>query len=168
MMANRTRVLVTVGTELPFERLVSAVDRWAEDRGWASDVFAQVGDSDDPPSHIPWTTFVDVPEFREMFCRADLVVSHAGMGTILWALEYRKPLIVMPRRADLGEHRSDHQMSTATRLAALGRVDVALDDVELFELLDSHQVRPKPAIGPYAEQSLIDAVRDFIRAEPEA
>ncbi len=56
---------------------------------------------------------------------ATAIVAHAGMGTILTALEMGKPLLVMPRRAALGEHRNDHQLATASRFAELGRVKVA-------------------------------------------
>ena len=46
---------------------------------------------------------------------AAAIVAHAGMGTILTALETGKRLLVMPRRAALGEHRNDHQLATVSR-----------------------------------------------------
>ena len=58
------------------------------------------------------------------------------MGTILTALELGKPLLVMPRRAALGEHRNDHQLATVRRFAELGSVEVALDESELALKLD--------------------------------
>ena len=61
---------------------------------------------------------------------ADAVVAHAGIGTILGALELGKPTVVMPRRAALGEHRNDHQLATARRFSGPG-IAVALDEHEL-------------------------------------
>lgn len=152
------RILVTVGTELPFDRLVSAVDFWAADRGRSSEVFAQIGASTDPPARIRWARFVDGAAFHEYFCTADLIVAHAGMGTILSALQYQRPLIVMPRRADLGEHRNDHQLATATRLSEQGRVNVAIDENDLTRRLDDAVVDPKAPIGAHASKGLIDAI----------
>ena len=55
------------------------------------------------------------------------------MGSIITALELGKRIIVMPRRADLGEHRSDHQVATAKRFAEQGRIEVAFNERELLE-----------------------------------
>ena len=59
-------------------------------------------------------------ECTDRMVAADAIIAHAGMGTILTALEMGKPLLVMPRRAELGEHRNDHQLATAMRFADLG------------------------------------------------
>ena len=64
------------------------------------------------------------------------IVAHAGMGTILTALELGKPLLIMPRRAALGEHRNDHQLATAERFAAVDGVKVAFDETEFALKLD--------------------------------
>lgn len=157
------RILVTVGTELPFDRLVSAVERWAVDAGVEDSVLAQVGESEQPPSRIAWTRFLNGPEFNDYFEHAELVVSHAGMGTIISALQLARPLLVMPRRYSLGEHRNDHQMATATRLAERDRADVAIDESELIERLDARDITPRGPIGPWADAVLLDAVSRALR-----
>ena len=157
------KVFVTVGTELPFDRLVHIVDAWAVKTGCADGVFAQIGENADAPKHIRWARFVDKPQFDEIFDSAEVVVSHAGMGTILSALDRQRKLLVMPRRASLGEHRNDHQLATTNRLGKLGRVDCVLDEDELVERLDDlRTISAKPQISHYAQQSLIDALRSSI------
>lgn len=159
---EHVRIFVTVGTELPFDRLVSAVDAWAFSAGRHDEVFAQIGPSSRPPAHVGWTRFVDGPQFHELLCNADLVVAHAGMGTILSALQYQRPLIVVPRRASLGEHRSDHQLATVERLSSLGWVEAVNDEAALVRRLDSCQVETRAAIGEYGDPSLLKAIRDCI------
>lgn len=157
------RVLVTVGTELPFDRLVRAIDLWAGETGQTDRVFAQIGRTDYRPTNIASAEFVAAPTFDRLFRGADLVVSHAGMGTVLSAMQIRKPLLVMPRRAALGEHRNDHQLASARQLQEFGRVQVAFDDVELLARLRSGQrVEAAEAVGPHAADSLIVAVRAAI------
>ena len=63
------------------------------------------------------TTLAGLPEaFEAAFREARLIVGHAGIGTVLSAQRFRKPLILLPRRTALGEHRNDHQMATARQL----------------------------------------------------
>jgi UDP-N-acetylglucosamine transferase subunit ALG13 len=155
-------ILVTVGTDGPFDRLVLAVDAWAGKLG-RNDVYAQIGNSSVRPRHIRHDAFLDPAEFRRQFERASVIVSHAGMGTILTALQYRKPLLVMPRRAALGEQRNDHQLATARYLLEMGRVTVASDETELEAALGRlDELTARDVIGPYAQPRLIGAIRQFI------
>lgn len=155
-------IFVTVGTDMPFDRLVRVVDEWAHSAG-RHDVFAQIGETDWRPAHIAWSKFLQPPEFAQRFSEAEVVVAHAGMGTILSALQWEKPLLVMPRRASLGEQRNEHQLATARRLSELGKVNVAMDETELRTMLVSlRDLRPREKIGANASDSLIAALRDFI------
>jgi UDP-N-acetylglucosamine transferase subunit ALG13 len=155
-------ILVTVGSDLPFDRLVRVVDEWAKDTG-RDDVFAQIGATDWRPSHIAWTQFLQPPEFTRRLAESDVVVAHAGMGTILSALQWQKPILVMPRRASLGEVRNEHQLATARQLASLGKINVAMDESELRGKLSGlHQLQSYERIGPHASDSLINTLREFI------
>lgn len=155
-------IFVTVGSDLPFDRLVRVVDEWAYDTG-RDDVFAQIGETDWRPAHVAWTEFLQPPEFARRFAEAKVVVAHAGMGTILSALQWQKPVLVMPRRATLGEVRNEHQFATARHLAAMGKINVAMDEMELRGKLSGlDQLQPGDMIGPYASDSLINALREFI------
>ncbi len=162
-------ILVTVGTELPFDRLVRAVDAWAFATG-RTDVFAQIGQTFWRPAHIRAVEFLPPAEFNRCFTQASAIVAHAGMGTILSALRFDKPILVMPRRAALGEQRNDHQMATARQLLALGKINVAFDEQELSERLQHLDTLPvRDHTGTFASSSLIAAVRDFIaRGQLEA
>jgi UDP-N-acetylglucosamine transferase subunit ALG13 len=155
-------IFVTVGTDVPFDRLVRVVDEWAGRRS-RKDVFAQIGSTLWKPAHLAYRQFLAPDEFMAHFAQARVVVAHAGMGTILSALRCEKPILVMPRYAALGETRNDHQLATARRLSAIGRVTVAIDEAELRDRLERlDDLRPREPIGPYASVELIDAIRRFI------
>jgi UDP-N-acetylglucosamine transferase subunit ALG13 len=127
-------IFVAVGTQGHFDRMIRPIDAWASRTG-RSDVFAQIGANAWRPPHLEWVERLDASEFRSRVERCELVISHAGMGTILTALELGKPVLVMPRRAALGEQRNDHQLATARKLEALGLANVANDEHELVERL---------------------------------
>ena len=155
-------IFLTVGTDGPFDRLVNAVDRWAGSAG-RQDVFAQIGHSQIRPSHIRFQQFLDPLEFTRLFSAAELVVAHAGMGTILSALRHEKPLLVMPRRASLGEQRNEHQLATARHLMQMGKVTVAFDEEELIERLGRlSELQARAPISAYAEPRLTATIRTFI------
>ncbi len=161
----KVTIFVTVGTELPFDRLVRAVDAWAHESGVHGEVFAQIGATDRRPEYIAAQPFLDPQDFRRVFEQADLVVGHAGMGTILSSLTAEKPLLVMPRRASAGEHRNDHQLATAQYFTELDMVNVALDEAALVRMLDRREeLTAKGTIATHASKSLTDAIRRVIEA----
>lgn len=157
-------IFVTVGTQGSFDRLIRTVDKWAGLRARA-DIFAQTGPSDYHSEHIRTEQRIDATEFRRRVESSDLVIAHAGMGSIITALELGKPIIVMPRRASLGEHRNDHQVATAKQFAEQGRIIVALNEQELMEKLDQLQILDEAErLDTRASPRLINTIRGFIEA----
>ena len=57
-------IFVTVGAQMPFDRLITAVDQWAARHG-RDDVFAQIGQNGAEPKHVEWTHLLDPSEVRE-------------------------------------------------------------------------------------------------------
>jgi UDP-N-acetylglucosamine transferase subunit ALG13 len=159
-------IFVTVGAQMPFERLIAGVDAWAAERG-RDDVFAQIGPTEAVPRHIGWTKFLDPPEFRRRVVEAEAIVAHAGMGSILTALEHGKPILVMPRLGRLRETRNDHQVATAERFREMGRVGVAMDEDELPGALDRlSALEAGERISRWASPTLLAALSGFINGEP--
>ena len=155
-------LFVTVGTDMPFDRMVKVVDTWAGETG-RKDVFAQIGRTEWRPKYINYQQFLEPPEFTQKFQTASVIVAHAGMGTILSALRYQKPILVMPRQASLGEQRNEHQLATARRLLDLGKVNVAFHEEELRDRLNRlGELEVRGSAGAYASPSLTNALREFI------
>ena len=156
---------MTVGAQMPFDRLIGWVDDWA-DRNGRDDVQAQVGPSDYAARRIEILPFMDPQAFRARMTEAAVVVSHAGMGTILTALELGKPILVVPRLGSLQETRNDHQVATAKRLEADGMV-LAAYDAEQFaaqmERLEKTSTRDR--IGDRASEPLLARLREFVLGE---
>jgi UDP-N-acetylglucosamine transferase subunit ALG13 len=158
------KIFVTVGTQLPFDRLVRTVDEWCGGRRANVEAFAQIGPARYQPRHIEWKQFIAAGECRRRVEDSDAVIAHAGMGSIITALELGKPIVVMPRRAELNEHRNEHQLATARSLLAQGKVIVAFDEAHLLEKLDHLQEfsSPRRRVANHASPRLIEALRQFI------
>lgn len=159
-------ILLTVGSQLPFDRLVRAMDVWC---GWnpGRDVVAQIGEPGAHgyrPQNFEWHPFIAPRRFDELMNRADLIVAHAGMGSIIQALRRSKPIVIMPRKASLGEHRNEHQHATAVRFADRRGIYVAYDETTLAATLERASVAGAStgALSAYADPDLIGSVRRFI------
>lgn len=155
-------IFVTVGAQMPFDRLVRTVDQWASRRG-RDDVFAQIGQTDYCPSHIRWAPFLQPEEFKNRYEEARAIVAHAGTGSIITALQLGKPIVIMPRRANLHETRNDHQIATAEQFRRFRSIAVAWDEIELIDRLERiDELDGLQAIGRHASGELLEAIRKFI------
>ena len=160
------RVFLTVGTQLPFDRLVRAVDVWAGGRADVA-VLAQVGPARYRPRHLETVRFLDTAECHRRVAHADVVVAHAGMGTVIHAAAAGVPVVVLPRRASLGEHRNEHQLATVARLREQRRAAIAIADdpsqvpAMLDAALDAERAGRFDA-APAADANLLDRIRAFV------
>lgn len=158
-------ILLTVGTQLPFDRLVRAVDEIAP--RLPVPVIAQIGRGTYRPANMESRTFVDPIAFQEMFCECELVVSHAGIGTIVNAQRLLKPLILYPRLASLDEHRNDHQLSTVRALRNRKGLYVADRDEDLAELLMRKLEPPSEQSEAPERMRLRESLGEFIEDQFE-
>lgn len=147
---------------MPFDRLVRAVDAWAQ-RNPGVMVFGQIGESEFVPTAMQWASVLAPDAYLQYVEQCDVLIGHAGMGTVITAAEYGKPLLVMPRRGGLRETRNDHQVATAKWLAERPGIRVAQDESEVARELDGMLAAAVPvAIAGAATDDLIVAVRHFI------
>lgn len=122
-------IVVTVGMQLGFNRLIAAMDGLAP--GLGMPVVAQTGKGTYVPRNMEARVKIAPAEFETLVGEARLIVAHAGIGTVLTAARCGKPILLMPRRADFGEHRNDHQLATVRKLAGRPGILVAMDETEL-------------------------------------
>lgn len=128
-------IFVTIGTQIAFDRLIRIVDELA---GMTNETFVvQALNGDYIPKNFEVLNFIAPDEFNRFVEDARLIISHAGIGSILSAFDYAKPVIIFPRLASLKEHRNDHQMATAMAINEKGYAYVAYDKKQLKDLLSS-------------------------------
>jgi len=128
-------IFVTAGSMLPFDRLFQLIDAAITDGVITDQVYGQIGEGEYLPKNFEYSRFIDKVEFDERVLSANLVVAHAGIGVIMQALSSETPLLVLSRKAALGEHVNDHQVSTAKKFEELGHV-VSFEEDTLVEKLE--------------------------------
>jgi len=155
-------IFVTVGHQMPFDRMIRLVDQWAAAHPGQS-LFAQTGESTYQPQHMEHRALLGRNEFDEMIDSCDAVIAHAGTGTIIQVLLKNKPLLVLPRLSSLGETRNDHQTGTARHFAGRGQLLAAFDEQELRgKISELAAFRPAREIGTTASPELLEHLQQFV------
>ncbi len=154
-------ILITIGTQLPFDRLIQDMDAIAPKLG--RPVFAQIGPSKYTPKSFQYERSLHPLKMDEMIKKADIIVSHAGIGSILTAQRNGKPIIIYPRLARFGEHRNDHQLATCDKVKSYAGVYTADSKESLFDVLtrDSYEPPVHELIAARQERFL-EALGDHI------
>jgi UDP-N-acetylglucosamine transferase subunit ALG13 len=105
-------IFVTVGASpIPFDRLIAAVDDLDDD-----DVVVQYGSAKVRPRRGRSVSFMAFDDVVAHLRDADVVVAHAGAGSVMAALAAGRTPVVVPRLQRLGEAIDDHQLGFARRL----------------------------------------------------
>lgn len=118
-------IFVSVGTnEARFDRLLRAVAELPLDE----ELVVQYGHSRAVERH--GAELVDFLSFEAMVAtirRARVVVTHAGVGSVMVSLANGKRPVVVPRRKSFGEAVDDHQLQLGRRFANAGLVTLVED-----------------------------------------
>ncbi|PKP64657.1 MAG: glucuronosyltransferase [Alphaproteobacteria bacterium HGW-Alphaproteobacteria-7] len=158
-------ILVTVGMQLGFDRLIAAMDTLAPTLGLP--VIAQTGKGRYTPQHMDAQAKIAPAEFERLVQQSRLIVSHAGIGTVLTAARFAKPIILVPRRAALGEHRNDHQLATVNQLSGRPGILVAMDEAALpARIAEGLAVKDWSAVQSSTARQLHRALAAFIENRP--
>jgi UDP-N-acetylglucosamine transferase subunit ALG13 len=125
-------IFVTLGTHgQPFARVLDLLAELAPDE----DLLIQRGITRERSDLIDACGVDSLPweELLESMRRADVVISHAGVGSMVTAIRVGKKPVVVPRLARFGEHVDDHQVQLARRFAQSNLAVVCLPGDSLTE-----------------------------------
>jgi UDP-N-acetylglucosamine transferase subunit ALG13 len=159
-------IFVTLGSAvkgIEFTRLINKMDEIAGKMD--EEVIMQIGTVPYEPKNAKYFRYASYLENLSYFQKASLVVGHGGTGTILNALRFQIPIVVVPRRHHYGEHVDDHQVELAQRLVGNELIKVVYDieDLEsaVREMLDRGKKVGKGMISPEKE-TLIKTIKNFV------
>lgn len=158
-------IFVTVGNHYQsFDRLIKKVDEIAPHI--PHEIVIQKGYSRYIPQNTKYFDFVPLKSAVEYIRTSELVISHAGFGTIILCKEYGIPLLIFPRRKKYSEHMNDHQIDIAKVLEERkdDHIYVIYEEDHLEEkivevLKDKKKPIPTEHVG---KKNLIRIIREFI------
>ena len=152
-------IFVTVGaSKISFERLIREMDRVASKID--EKVIMQIGIANYLPVNVEYFRFLPRNQIEELYKNASVIVCHAGIGTLLTALEHNKPIIAIPRLKEYGEHHDNHQLEIANELEKEGKIIAIYSINDLEDAL--HYVGENPVHIGCERMRLINALKEYI------
>lgn len=140
-------IFVILGTQdKKFPRLLDAVQKQINDGNISKgeNIIVQAGCTKYLSNDMEIRDYISIREFEQLIDEADLIICHAGVGTILTALKKNKKIIAAARLKKYGEHVNDHQLQILENFNKEGYI-LALDDFEKLNLLIEQSKKFKPA-----------------------
>lgn len=130
-------IFVTLGTQdKQFTRLLEAVDKLDNDEKIIMQIGSTEFKSKKPKGKVEIHKFISKEQFYKYMNDARIIISHAGVGTILYGLKLHKKMIVAAREAKHYEHVNDHQKQILDVFAREGYILPLVDFNQLQELMD--------------------------------
>lgn len=141
-----------------FERLIKAVDELVGSGKIKEKVVMQIGNTKYEPKNCEWFRFESSKRIAELNKNARVIIAHAGAGCIITALQFKKPLVIVPRYKRFGEHVNDHQLDLADVLDSRGMAVASRDIADLESAINRARV---PKIGREKEQLVSNLKKYF-------
>jgi UDP-N-acetylglucosamine transferase subunit ALG13 len=133
------KVLITIGSmvEKKFTRLLKIIDELCEEKILdGTKVIAQIGFDNYVPKHYRSFDMISDEKFKSLIDEVDLIISHAGTGTVVPCLKKGKKVILFPRMAKYNEHYDDHQFEIAELFTLEKYTLCAKDKQELIRCIN--------------------------------
>lgn len=155
-------ILVTLGTQdKGFERLLKAVDKQIEKGIITDKVIVQAGYTSYQSDRMEIFDMISKEELEQLTKKADLIITHGGVGSILTALSYDKKVIAVPRLSKYKEHTNDHQKQIVSEFANQGYILAAKDISTLGKMIEKSKTF-KPKKYQSNRHNFIKLVDDYI------
>lgn len=123
-------ILVLLGTQHnEFTRLLQEIDECIKSKKIDEEVIVQAGFTKYESKKMRIFDMIPKLDLDEFVERADLVITHGGVGSIIMALSKNKKVIAVPRLHEYGEHVNDHQRQIIKVFSEKGYL-IGLQNVE--------------------------------------
>ena len=156
------RIFVTLGTQnKSFARLLRAIDESQTSRD--NDILVQAGYTDFSPTspNMELFSFCSEEELERHIEEADLVITHAGIGSITRALAHDKRVIAAARQSAHGEMGNDHQHDILQAFARKGYL-IPLEDFTHLEATVAEALHFTPQPYVHNIDAILATIIDYI------
>lgn len=131
-------ILVLLGTQNnSFKRLLEAIQHNIDKKVITDEVIVQAGFTKFESKDMKILDLIDKEELSKLQDKADLIITHGGVGSIISSLKKGKKVIVVPRLKKYDEHVNNHQLQIARRFEQEGYVKCAINLKNLEKVIKS-------------------------------
>ena len=155
-------IFVTLGTQdKSFSRLLEAIDCEIANGLIKEKVIVQAGFTEYSSKRMEILKFISMDEFNKYIKECNLLITHAGVGSIMSGLNNNKKVIAVARLAAYKEHTNDHQIQIAMEFAKEGYILYADDLTKLGATLKKVKTfKPRKLVSNNA--NFLNLIADYI------
>lgn len=156
-------ILVLLGTQNnDFHRLLDEIEKNIDSGNIVDEVVVQAGFTKYKSSKMQIFVMMPKKELEDLVKKANLIITHAGLGSIEMSLEQGKKVIAVPRLKKYGEHVNDHQKDIETEFSKKGWIIGADEVSELGDaLIKSKNFIPKK-YSMSKDDKIVNIIKTFI------
>ncbi|MBP3831289.1 MAG: hypothetical protein ILA02_02825 [Clostridia bacterium] len=156
-------ILVLLGTQNnDFHRLLDEIEKNIANGNINDQVIVQAGFTKYKSDKMKIFSMTSKENLEDLIKKADLIITHAGVGSIEMSLEHNKKVIAVPRLKKFGEHVNDHQKDIEREFSRR-RWLIGINDVsELSLALNKvNEFIPNKYVKP-SNDGIINVIKTFI------
>ncbi len=157
-------ILVLLGTQNnSFHRLLEEIDRLIESGVMKEEVIVQAGYTKYTSEHMKILGLISKEELEELQNKADFIITHGGVGSILLSITKNKKVIVVPRLHQYNEHVNDHQKQIVELFNEKGYI-IGVKGVEELEQAVKQIENFEPKKYQQNHDKMLKIIEDFIES----
>ena len=155
-------ILVLLGTQdNSFHRLLDKIQELIDKKIIKEEVVVQAGRTKYESKDMKIFSLVSQDKLKELTEKADIVITHGGVGSILMSLKMGKKVIAVPRLSTFGEHVNDHQIKIVDSFDKQGFLIGVIELDNLEKALEKAKTfKPKKFISQ--TDNMINLIENFI------
>lgn len=155
-------ILVLLGTQNnSFYRLLEEIERLIQTKTIKEEVIVQAGYTKYESKNMKILDFISKEELENLQKKADLIITHGGVGSILLSITKDKKVIAIPRLHQYGEHVNDHQKEIVKLFNEKGYI-IGVQSVEELEKAIQQIQEFKPRKYRKNNDKILKIIEDFI------
>lgn len=156
------KLFVPLGTQkFPFGRLIMALNDLVDNGVYAPDEIVMQSAMYPVEPKFNHVGLIPVEEFNHYIQEAEVVITHSGVNSIISSMQLGKPLVVVPRLYEYGEHVDNHQVEIAELMSIKYDVLILMEMKNLKATIDAALTHEYKHWQSHKEE-LVNAVRGLI------
>ena len=155
-------ILVMLGTQNnSFHRLLEEIDDLINKGIINDEVVVQAGHTKYKSKNMKIFSLIPLEELEELIEKADLIITHGGVGSIISSLKKGKKVIAVPRLHEYQEHVNNHQKEIVETFDKKGYIIGIQDVKELNETIEkSKDFIPEKYLS--SNKKMLNIIENFI------
>lgn len=158
-------ILVLLGTQNnSFHRLLEEIDRLIEKNIITDEVIVQSGYTKYNSKNMKIFELISKEELNKLQDKADLIITHGGVGSIISSIKKDKKVIAVPRLHEYNEHVNNHQKEIIKLFNEKGYI-IGIDSIEELENALLNIEKFTPIKYENKNDKMLQIISDFIDAK---